>query len=102
VGNSNTGPRAHRRPPDSNPALERLDARSGSDEPKSDLPSELRAYQHAGPLAGAGYARLEQLTKVTEAEVLKLHGMGPNALDLLRSVLAARGLSFAAPGDPSR
>ena len=67
----------------------------------TDLPRELsRPARRA--LAGAGYARLEQLTKVTEAEVLKLHGMGPNALDLLCSVLAARGLSFAAPGDPGR
>jgi DNA-directed RNA polymerase alpha subunit len=101
VDNSNTGPRAHRRLPDPNLALERTDARSGSDEPKSDFPSELSIPARRA-LAGAGYARLEQLTKVTEAEVLKLHGMGPKALDLLRSVLAARGLSFAAPCDASR
>ena len=46
-------------------------------------------------LAAAGYVRLEQLTTVSEAELLKLHGMGPKALGLLRSVLQARGLSFA-------
>ena len=67
----------------------------------TDLPSNLsRPARRA--LAGAGYARLEQLTGVTEAEVLKLHGMGPKALDQLRGALAARGQSFAAPGDPGR
>jgi len=39
--------------------------------------------------------RLAQLAKVSEAEVLKLHGMGPKALDQLRRALAAKGLSFA-------
>ena len=28
-------------------------------------------------LQGAGYTRLEDLTKVTESDVMKLHGMGP-------------------------
>ena len=46
-------------------------------------------------LAGAGYSRLEQLTEVSEKELLRLHGMGPKALDGLRRALAARGLSFA-------
>ena len=46
-------------------------------------------------LAGAGYVRLEQLTRVTEAEVLKLHGMGPKAIEALRHALADKGLSFA-------
>jgi DNA-directed RNA polymerase alpha subunit len=45
-------------------------------------------------LAGAGYTRLEDLTQVTEAEVKKLHGMGPNAVEALRNALAERGLSF--------
>jgi hypothetical protein len=65
-----------------------------SDEQESDLPGEL-----AGParraLTGAGYVRLEQLTRLSEAEVLKLHGMGPKALDQIRRALAARGQSFA-------
>jgi hypothetical protein len=63
-------------------------------EPESDLPAGLaRPAQRA--LAGAGYVRLEQFTRLTEAEVLKLHGMGPKALDQIRRALAARGLSFA-------
>jgi hypothetical protein len=67
----------------------------------TDLPSELsRPARRA--LIGAGYKRLEMFAGVREAEVLTLHGMGPKALDQLRSALAARGQSFAAPGDPGR
>lgn len=63
-------------------------------EPDGGLPSEL-AKPARRALARAGYVRLEHLTKVSEAEVLRLHGMGPNALDQLRRALAARGQSFA-------
>jgi hypothetical protein len=63
-------------------------------QPAGDLPAEL-----AGParraLAAAGYTRLEQLTRVSEAELGRLHGMGPRALDQLRRALAAGGRSFA-------
>jgi hypothetical protein len=48
-------------------------------------------------LRAAGYTRLIQLTKVKEADLLKLHGMGPKAIGLLRSALAADGRSFADP-----
>ena len=48
-------------------------------------------------LFGAGYTRLDQLTAVKEADLLKLQGMGPKAIGLLRSALAARGKSFAEP-----
>jgi hypothetical protein len=48
-----------------------------------------------GALLHAGYTRLEQLTEVTEAEILKLHGVGPKALGVLRQTLNARFLSFA-------
>ena len=50
-----------------------------SDQPESDLPT------------------LGQLATCTEAELLKLHGVGPNALAKLRSALAERGLSFKNP-----
>jgi hypothetical protein len=48
-------------------------------------------------LIGAGYTRLEQLTAVKEADLLKLHGMGPKAIGLLREALSDKGLSFAKP-----
>lgn len=46
-------------------------------------------------LNGAGYHTLEHLTTVTEADLAKLHGMGPKALGILRDALAANGLAFA-------
>jgi len=62
----------------------------------SNLPAGL-AKPALRALTGAGYTRLEQFTKVSEEEVLQLHGMGPKALDLIRRALAARGLSFSRP-----
>ena len=45
-------------------------------------------------LNGAGYTRLEQLAGVSAADLMKLHGMGPKALDALRVALRERGLSL--------
>jgi DNA-directed RNA polymerase alpha subunit len=46
-------------------------------------------------LAGAGYTRLEQLSKVKESDLLKLHGMGPKAITALRKALQEKGLALA-------
>ncbi len=43
----------------------------------------------------AGFSKFNQLTDVTQAELSKLHGMGPKALRILRETLEAKGLSFA-------
>lgn len=64
------------------------------DELASDLPASL-AKPALRALNGAGYFRLEQLTTVSEAELSRLHGLGPKALEQLRSALRAKGLSFA-------
>ncbi|WP_166355509.1 hypothetical protein [Phytoactinopolyspora limicola] len=48
-------------------------------------------------LAIHGYTRYEQLTEVTSAELLKIHGVGPKAVRILGDELSARGLGFAAP-----
>jgi len=61
--------------------------------PQNDFPKLAQPAQRA--LAGAGYSRLEQLTQVTETELKKLHGIGPNALKQLRAAMEARGWSFA-------
>ena len=45
-------------------------------------------------LAAAGYVKLEQFTKVKERELLKLRGMGPKAMGIIRAALKDRGLSF--------
>jgi DNA integrity scanning protein DisA with diadenylate cyclase activity len=46
-------------------------------------------------LVNAGYTNLEGLADVSEIELLKLHGMGPKAIRLLREALEELGLSFA-------
>lgn len=46
-------------------------------------------------LNAVGYDRLEQLTQVSEAELLRLHGMGPKAIGILRQALQEKGLAFA-------
>ncbi|MCB0101453.1 MAG: hypothetical protein KDD74_05365, partial [Anaerolineales bacterium] len=45
-------------------------------------------------LEAAGYTNLKQLSKLTEAELAQLHGMGPKALRILSEALKAEGLSF--------
>jgi len=52
-------------------------------------------------LEAAGYTNLKQLTKVTEAELGQLHGMGPKALGMLSEALKAEGLSFK-PGEAGK
>ena len=61
---------------------------------ESDLPIGLSAPALRA-LNGAGYVRLEQLTRVSEAELKKLHGLGPHGIDLLRRTLEEKGLAFA-------
>lgn len=58
----------------------------------ADLPKLAAPAQRA--LQNTGIHSLEQLTQVTEAELLQLHGMGPNALSKLRQALAECDLSF--------
>ncbi len=70
------------------------DAHRRSDKPESNLPTGLGKPARRA-LAAAGYVRLEQLTEVSEAEVMELHGVGPTALERLRSALAAKGRRFA-------
>lgn len=63
-----------------------------TDQKQNDLPKIGAPATRA--LAAAGYANLRQLTKVTEAELGQLHGMGPKALRILREALQVQGLSF--------
>jgi hypothetical protein len=60
----------------------------------SNLPIELAAPARRALIA-AGYTRLDQIARASEAEIARLHGIGPNALQQLRRALAANGLSFA-------
>ena len=59
------------------------------------IPFEKLAAPAQRALKGVGYTTLEQLAKVKQSEVARLHGIGPNALSKLKQELAAHGLSFA-------
>ena len=69
-----------------------------SDSQESDLPDDLSNPARRA-LVAAGYVRLEQLTRVSEAQILALHGVGPKGLEMLRRALHANGWSF---GDGER
>ena len=45
-------------------------------------------------LGNKGIQTPQQLAQYSEAEILKLHGMGPGSLPKLRALLAASGLAF--------
>ncbi|WNS73598.1 DNA-binding protein [Bacillus sp. DTU_2020_1000418_1_SI_GHA_SEK_038] len=63
------------------------------DKMKSDLPTGL-AKPARRALEGAGYFRLEQFKKVSEDEILQLHGMGPKALEQIRHALKEKEMTF--------
>jgi uncharacterized protein YdhG (YjbR/CyaY superfamily) len=48
----------------------------------------MRALQHEG------IKNLTQLAKFKEADILKLHGVGPSALPIMRKALKEKGLTF--------
>lgn len=50
-------------------------------------------------LTAAGIETLEDLTRISEAEHMKLHGMGPKALWVLRESMKDNGLHFASVTD---
>jgi DNA-directed RNA polymerase alpha subunit len=59
------------------------------------IPLDRLAAPARRALEAAGYTTLEQLAEVREREIADLHGMGANALEKLRRILAEHGLSFA-------
>jgi DNA-directed RNA polymerase alpha subunit len=60
---------------------------------KTDFPARLAKPAQLA-LSAAGITHLEQLTELTEYDLMKLHGIGPKAMDQLRSALYEKGLSF--------
>ena len=63
---------------------------------KSDLPKLASPARRA--LDGEGITQLLQLTRLSEADLLRLHGIGPNAIQTLRAALHEKGLSFRSEG----
>lgn len=64
------------------------------DQPECNLPTGLGKPAERA-LLRAGYDRLEQLSEISEADLKQLHGVGPKAIDRLRTALESQGLSFA-------
>ena len=60
--------------------------------PESNLPKMSKPANRE--LHNAGFYRLEQFTKVTESDILRIHGVGPKAVRILNDVLKEKGLSF--------
>ncbi len=72
-----------------------------TDQQESDFPANLSNPARSA-LDEAGYFRLDQMTEVTEAELLKLHGLGPKTIRQLRDALATRGLAFKSASNHRR
>ena len=47
-----------------------------------------------GALLAAGYTDLAQLDGIAEDDLLRMHGVGPKAVAVLREALAERGLAL--------
>lgn len=69
-------------------------AKFKSTQPKTDFPPTIGNPARQA-LRVAGFTKLKQLTQVSEAELGKLHGMGPKAIRILRETLESHGMSFA-------
>ncbi len=76
-----------------------------SDAPyETDLAAHATAMRDAFPrglgapalraLAAAGLTSLEQVATVTESGLLRMHGMGPKAVRILRDAVRLRGLTL--------
>ncbi|WP_437497865.1 DNA-binding protein [Sorangium sp. So ce1099] len=46
-------------------------------------------------LASVGISRLDQVARLTEAQLLALHGVGPKAVGVIKAALEAQGKSLA-------
>ena len=60
----------------------------------SEFPATIGSVAHEA-LSAHGFTRFEQLTRVSPAALLRIHGVGPKAVDLLTAELTARSLAFA-------
>ena len=63
-------------------------------QPENELPAGIGAPATRVLLA-VGYTRLDQLAKARVQDLLKLHGMGPKAIGIIREALKAKGMHFS-------
>ncbi|MCQ6960660.1 DNA-directed RNA polymerase subunit alpha C-terminal domain-containing protein [Mucilaginibacter aquariorum] len=64
-------------------------------EAKENHPFSKLAKPAQRALANADINSLEELAKLTEKELMKLHGIGKSTLPVLKEAMADKGLSFA-------
>ena len=69
---------------------------AAENKPESGFLSLLSAPARAA-LEQAGISTLTKLSQYSEREILKLHGMGPKSLPILRQALSEAELAFAEP-----
>lgn len=74
--------------------VEKAKTKTKKSKPKESFLSLLSAPARRA-LENKGITTLQQLSKFKEAEILKLHGVGPSAIPKLRTALQKEGLSFA-------
>ena len=77
-----------------------MNKKTAADESMNEWPLK-RQNPARRALAEVGITHLRQLTEFSEQELLKLHGVGPKAIRLLRETLSTHGLAFAAPDQSS-
>jgi predicted flap endonuclease-1-like 5' DNA nuclease len=70
-----------------------------NEQPESALPKGI-GKPALRALASVGISRLDQVTRLTESQLLALHGMGPKAIGIIKAALGAQGKSLAE--QPSR
>lgn len=63
-------------------------------QPEHDLPAGIGAPATRVLLA-VGYSRLDQLAKARVQDLLKLHGVGPKAIGIIREALKEKGMHFS-------
>jgi hypothetical protein len=70
---------------------------AAQDRPESGFLSLLSAPARSA-LEQAGILTLTELSQHSEREILKLHGLGPKTLPILRKALDEAGMAFTTPG----
>ncbi|HTN91510.1 MAG TPA: helix-hairpin-helix domain-containing protein [Sorangium sp.] len=64
------------------------------EQPESALPKGI-GKPATRALASVGISRLDQVARLSEAQLLALHGVGPKAVGVIKAALEAQGKSLA-------
>ncbi|WP_437751681.1 helix-hairpin-helix domain-containing protein [Sorangium sp. So ce1389] len=64
------------------------------EQPESALPKGI-GKPATRALASVGISRLDEVARLTEAQLLALHGVGPKAVGVIKAALEAQGKALA-------